>query len=61
MVYPEIETPAVAVSDSLEIENAGGAIAVAGKTAVMIPEFALWVTDDAPETVKKFAVTPVSV
>jgi hypothetical protein len=35
--------------------------AVAGKMAVITPESALWVTDVAPATVKKLAVTPVSV
>ena len=34
---------------------------VAGNTAVIVPELARWVTDVAPETVKKLAVTPVSV
>jgi hypothetical protein len=61
MVYPEIEIPAVAVSDALEIVNAGAAIAVAGNTAVMTPELALCVTDEALATVKKLAVTPLSV
>ena len=41
MVYPEIEVPAVAVSDAREMENAGGAKAVIGKTAVITPEFKL--------------------
>ena len=35
--------------------------AVAGNTAVIDPELAKCVTDVAPATVKKFAVTPVSV
>jgi hypothetical protein len=35
--------------------------AVAGKTAVIIPEFAECVTDVAPATVKKFSLTPVTV
>jgi hypothetical protein len=35
--------------------------AVAGKTAVTTPEFAEFVSVVAPETVKKFSVTPVSV
>jgi hypothetical protein len=35
--------------------------AVSGKTAVITPESAEWVTEVAPVTVKKFAVTPVSV
>ena len=53
--------PTVTVSDMGEIVNAGGEIAVAGNTAVIIPELALWVTDVAPATVKKLAVTPVRV
>jgi hypothetical protein len=35
--------------------------AVAGKTAVITPEFAEFVTGVAPATVKKLAATPVSV
>jgi hypothetical protein len=35
--------------------------AVAGNTAVITPEFAEWVTEVAPATVKKLAVTPVNV
>jgi hypothetical protein len=35
--------------------------AVAGKTALITPEFAEWVTVVAPETVKKLAITPVRV
>ena len=34
------------------------AFAVAGKTALITPEFAEWVTVVAPATVKKFALTP---
>ena len=39
----------------------GGPAAVEGNTAVIIPEFAEFVLDIAPATVKKFAVTPVRV
>ena len=39
----------------------GGPTAVAGNTAVITPELAEFVLDVAPATVKKFAVTPVSV
>ena len=48
---------------SLQAENVGeeGRPPVAGKIAVMTPEFAELVTVVAPATVKKFAVTPVSV
>ena len=35
--------------------------AVAGNTAVITPESAEWVTVVAPATLKKFALTPVSV
>ena len=35
-------------------------VAVAGKTAVTVPEFAELVTDVAPATVKKFAGTPTN-
>jgi hypothetical protein len=35
--------------------------AVAGNTAVTTPEFARFVSVVAPETVKKFSLTPVSV
>jgi hypothetical protein len=34
---------------------------VAGNSAVITPESAEWVTDVAPATVKKFALTPVNV
>ena len=37
------------------------AVSVAGNTAMSVPEFAECVTDVAPVTVKKLAVTPVSV
>jgi hypothetical protein len=37
------------------------AFAVEGNTAVITPESAEWVTDVAPATVKKLAVTPVNV
>ena len=37
------------------------AAAVVGNSAAIDPELAKCVTDVAPETVKKFAVTPVSV
>jgi hypothetical protein len=37
------------------------AFAVAGNTAVITPESAEWVTDVAPATVKKFALTPDNV
>jgi hypothetical protein len=39
----------------------GGPAVVAGNTAVITPEFAGFVLDVAPATVKKFAVKPVSV
>jgi hypothetical protein len=39
----------------------GIVVAVAGNTAVITPEFAEWVTEVAPATVKKLAVTPVRV
>ena len=35
--------------------------AVAGNVAVITPEFAEWLTEVAPATVKKFAFTPVNV
>jgi hypothetical protein len=35
--------------------------AVAGKTAVITPELAAFVSVVAPETVKKFSLTPVNV
>ena len=38
-----------------------GDASVAGNSAVIDPELAKCVTDVAPVTVKKFAVTPVSV
>jgi hypothetical protein len=60
-VYPLRTLPAVCSSVADDKVNAGAAIAVAGKTAVITPELALWVTDVAPATVKKLAVTPVSV
>jgi hypothetical protein len=41
--------------------KAGSASAVAGKTTVTTPELALCVTDVAPVTVKKLALTPESV
>ena len=37
------------------------AFAVAGKTALTVPELAALVTDVAPATVKKFAAPPVRV
>ena len=37
------------------------AFAVAGNTAAITPEFAEWVAEVAPATVKKLAVTPVRV
>ena len=37
------------------------ALVVAGKTAVISPESAEWLTDVVPVTVKKFAFTPVNV
>ena len=37
------------------------AFAVEGNTAVITPEFAEWVTEVAPWTVKKLAETPVNV
>jgi hypothetical protein len=49
------------VSEAAERVKAGAANAVAGKTAVITPELAECVTVVAPATVKKFAVTPVSV
>ena len=51
----------ITVSDDADSEIAGGITGVAGKTAVITPEFALCVTDVAPATVKKLAVTPVNV
>jgi hypothetical protein len=36
-------------------------VGAAGKTAVITPEFAELVTEVAPATVKKFALTPVNV
>ena len=46
-------TPATAATEIV--------VAVAGNTAVITPEFAEWVTDVAPATVKKLEVTPVRV
>jgi hypothetical protein len=46
-------TPATAATEIV--------VAVAGNTAVITPESAEWVTDVAPATVKKFALTPVNV
>jgi len=46
-------TPATAATEIV--------VAVAGNTAVITPEFAEWVTDVAPVTVKKLEVTPVRV
>jgi uncharacterized protein YaiE (UPF0345 family) len=46
-------TPATAATEIV--------VAVAGNTAVITPEFAEWVTEVAPATVKKLAVTPVRV
>ena len=54
----------VAVADvAVPIVGAVGTVAVvvAGKTAVTVPELALLVTDVAPATVKKLAITPVKV
>jgi hypothetical protein len=38
-----------------------GSAAVDGNTAVTVPELAVLATLEAPVTVKKFAVTPLSV
>jgi hypothetical protein len=46
-------TPATAATEIV--------VAVAGNTAVITPEFAEWVTEVAPATVKKLAETPVNV
>ncbi len=46
-------TPAIAATEIV--------VAVAGNSAVITPESAEWVTDVAPATVKKFALTPVNV
>jgi hypothetical protein len=46
-------TPATAATEIV--------VAVAGNTAVITPESAEWVTEVAPATVKKLAVTPVNV
>jgi hypothetical protein len=51
----------VLVSDDDESVKAGKDKDVAGNTAVITPESAEWVTEVAPATVKKLAVTPVNV
>ena len=60
-VYPLRTVPTLCSSVVEDRVNAGAASAVAGKMAVTTPELASWVTDVAPVTVKKLAVTPVSV
>ena len=66
---PEVETAAKAVGLSPKVMSAGKLVMtidcadliVAGKTAVITPESAEWLTDVAPVTVKKLVLTPVSV
>jgi hypothetical protein len=65
-IVPVVFPVLVIVEDPLCPETVKAVIsladdAVAGKTAVITPESAEWVTGLAPTTVKKFAVTPVSV
>ena len=65
-IVPVVSPVLVIVEDPLCPETVKAVIsleddAVAGKTAVITPESAEWVTGLAPVTVKKFAVTPVSV
>jgi hypothetical protein len=56
-VKPVATVLTVLLSDA-EVRVKAGAARVAGKIAVIIPEFAEFVTEVAPATVKKLAETP---
>jgi len=59
-VKPFATVLTVLLSD-VEVRVKAGAARVAGKIAVIRPEFAEWATEVAPVTVKKLEVTPVRV
>ena len=59
-VKPVATVLTVLLSD-VEVRVKAGAARVEGKLAVIKPEFAEWVTEVAPATVKKLEVTPVRV